>query len=336
VKKIVFLLVFISGFLYALDPALINHWKETMKYGIASQRAAVIKSIEDSKAPEVYNITEEAMVNDINPDVRGSAVFSLITLKIKDEKLWLGALNTETNTDVLRKIVFAISELGIKSAGKRLLSLLTNNIDDTHQIDLSSGLLRAIGGLSYREALPEVLGILTNIGYDTELRSSAAIAIGDIGKESEITILSNILENTGENKEIRMFSAFSIGKTGSLKAIGILTPVIENEKEDLNIRLYSISGLSYVKDKSVFNKLVEFTESENPRIRLEAIRSIARSPDVRDAEELLRFKSSYDPDPDIQKEAKNTLKSMGAGADAVSDRAKKSSSSAPASGTPKK
>jgi len=312
-KKIVLLLLCFAVNLYPLDQSLLNHWKETMKYGIASQRSGVIKAIEDSKAQEAYNIIEEAMRQDISPDVRGNAVFSMINLKIKDESVWISALNSETNTDVLRKIVFAAGELGIKSTGKKLMALLTNYIDDPQQKELSSSIIRAVGNVEYKEASTEILGILTNIGYDNEIRASAAISIGDLGRESEsnISLLSNILENTGESREIRMFCALSIGKTGSVRAINILTPLIENEKEDLNIRLYSISGLSYVKDRGVFKKLMEFSESENSRIRLEAIRAIARSPDIKDAEELLKFKASYDPDPDIQKEAKKDLKNIG-------------------------
>ncbi len=310
-KKIILILICIAGYSYTLDQTIINHWKDTMKYGIASQRSGVIKAIEDAKAAEAYNLIEEAMIKDINPDVRGNAVFSMVNLKIKDENMWIPALNSETNTDVLRKIVFAISELNIKNSGKRLLSLLTNYIDDAKEKELTSAILRALGEVAYKEASIEILGILTNIGYDNEIRSAAAISIGDLGNEDAISILSNILENTGESTEVRMFCALSIGKTGSIKAINILTPHIENEKEELNIRLYSIAGISYVKDKGVLQKMIEFMESENPKIRLEAIKAIGRSPDNKEAVDILKFKAVYDPDTDVQKEAKKTLQTLG-------------------------
>ncbi len=294
-----------------------------MNYGISSQRSGVIKAIEDSKADAAYYLIRDAMQKDISPDVRGDAVFSLINLKINDQNLWLSALASESNSDVLRKIVFAVSELKIKSAGPGLYVLLTNYIDNDKAKDLSSGIIRTIGDIGYNAAAPEILDILTNIDYGSEVRSSAALSLGNIGSGKDVSILSNILENTGENKDIRMFSAFAIGKIGNSQAINILTPHIENEKEDINIRLYSIAGLSYIKDKSVFSKLVEFTRSENARIRVEAVKSIANSPDKKDAVEILKYKAVYDPDFDVQKEAKKTLLSMGIDID------KKTASSSP-------
>jgi HEAT repeat protein len=282
-----------------------------MNYGISSQRSGVIRAIENSKSAEAYYLIEEAMQKDIDPDVRGNAVFSLINLKIKDEKLWLSALSSESNSDVLRKIVFAIDEFDIEKAGPALFVLLTNNLDNEKANDLSSGIIRTIGKIGYRPAAPEILNILTNILYGNEVRSSAAISIGDIGDISNISILSNLLENDGESNDIRMFCAYSIGKSGNIQAINILMPHVENEKEDLNIRLYSIEGLSYVKNRAVFEKMVEFTKSDNTRIRLEAVRALSHSPYNKEAEDLLKYKAVYDPDFNVQKEAKKTLSTMG-------------------------
>jgi HEAT repeat protein len=225
--------------------------------------------------------------------------------------MWLSVLSNETNSDVLRKIVFAVSKMKLTNAGPGLFTLLTNNIDNEKEKELSSGLIRALGEIGYKAAAPEIIYILTNIEYGNDVRSSAAITIGDIGGISNVIILSNLLENTGESKDVRMFSAFSIGKIGDLLSVNILTPHIENEKEDLNIRLYSIEGLSYVKDKAVFNKIVEFTKSDDPRIRLEAVRALVNSPFIREAADLLKYKAVYDPDIDVEKEAKKTLLSIG-------------------------
>ncbi len=311
-KKMIFIyLLFLTGFAFSLDPKLMEHWQKTMKFGIASQRSGVIKAIEDSKTKEAYNIIQEALVSDISPDVRGSAAYSLINLKIDDEKIWLSALSSESNSDVLRKIVFAVSELKIKSAGPRLYNLLTNKIDNPKETLLCSGIIRAIGEIQYRELGSKMLGILTNIDYQNDIRSSAAIALGDIGDAKDISVLSNILQNTGESKDLRMYCAYAIGKTGNSQAVSILSPYIENENEDLNIRLWSIAGISYVKEKGVSEKLINFAKSENVRIRLEAIKSLGHLKDNSSAVELLRYKAVYDPDFGVQKEAKKALLDMG-------------------------
>src|SRR5690349_1825918 len=127
VKKVV-LIVLLGAIntLFSLDQKLLEQWEKTIKYGISTQRIAVIKAIEDNKTTEAYHLVQEAMANDPNADVRSAAVYSLINLKVNQESVWTTALSKETNSEVLRKMVFGVSELQIKSAGPRLVELLTN------------------------------------------------------------------------------------------------------------------------------------------------------------------------------------------------------------------
>jgi HEAT repeat protein len=326
---IIFLLVFIFTLAFSLDPKLLEHWQKTMKYGISSQRSAVIKAIEDNKTTEAYFLINEALVNDPNPDIRGTAAYSLVALKINDEKTWLGALENETNSDTLRKIVYGISELNIKTAGPKLQMILNNRIKEPKESQLNSVVIRAIGTVGFKPSADYILGILTNIEYNTEVRGAAAIAIGDIGDKSIIPVLKALVQNTGEVKDVRMYSAYAIGKTGDPSAISFLSPYIENESEDLNIRLWCIAGFAYIKNSEAAEKLIAFTKVDNVRIRTEAVKALGKMKES-SSEEILKYKALYDPDFTVKREARKALQDMGVDVDQLIKDATAKASSATA------
>ena len=294
----------------AVDQKTVEYWQKTMKYGVSGQRQAVLKSIEDNKATEAYSLIQDALLQDPNPDIRGNAAYSLIKLKSGDDSLWLKSIGTETNSDVLRKVVFAISELKIKTAGPKLYEKLTNIIDNPKETQLSAVIVRSLGGIGYQASGDYILSVLSNIETSAEIRGAAAIALGDIGSSKYIPALKSLLENVGELKEVRMYSAFAIGKTGDKQAIGILSPYIENEIEDINVRLYSIAGFGYLKDPTVIQKLISFLKTDNVRVRLEAVKALGNLKDS-SAVEILTYKALYDPELAVKREAKKALQDMG-------------------------
>lgn len=295
---------------YATEAGVLESWQKTMKFGISSQRTAVIKAIEDAKATDAYNLIQDALLNDVNPEIRGTAAYSLINLKIADDTLWNKALSSEKDPEVLRKVVFGINELKVKSAGPRLYSILTNSLDDPKRSALIATTIRAIGSIDYKPASDKVLFILTNIEMAPEVRGAAAIAVGELGSGKYIGILQGMLENIGEAGDVRMYSAYAIGKSGDAKALEILTPYIESEKEDLNIRLWGIAGLAYVNSPKVPEMLIRFSKVDNIRIRLEAVKSLGKLKSA-EATEILKYKAIYDPDLGVKREAKTALQGLG-------------------------
>lgn len=286
------------------------HWKKTMKYGISKQRIAVIKKIEKNKVTTSFALIEDALINDLKAEVRKQAAYTLQELEVKKQNLWLSSLQKETDNDVLKAVVFGVSELKIDGSGPHLYRLLTNSIDDKKKNFLSAATIRAIGEVKYKSVSGYILTLLTNIEYSEQIRSAAAVAIGNIGSSAELTILENIVKNPGEITGVRMYSAYAMGKSGDANVQKILYPIIEDENENLNIRLWAIGGLAFIKDSSVVDKMIEFAKVDNPRIRLEAIKVLGKIKDKR-AEEILRYKALHDPEYAVIREAKNALQELG-------------------------
>lgn len=326
-------LLFAFSISFGTESALLENWQNTMKYGISSQRSAVIKAIEDNKATDAYHLIKEALVDDPNPEIRGIACYSLINLKINDETLWNKSLSDEKDTEVLRKVVFGVSELKIKSAGPKVFSILNDHIKDSKQSALCSSAIRSLGSIDYKPASDTILGLLTNIEMTPDIRGSAAIALGELGSSKYLPVLKEILENIGEVNEVRTYSAYAIGKSGDDKALEILSPYIENEKEDLNIRLWSISGLAYIHSPEVPKMLIRFSKVDNIRIRLEAVKSLGKLKSA-EATEILKYKAIYDPDLGIRREAKTALQNLGVDVEKLVQEASKPKTDKPVKSTP--
>lgn len=322
-RHIVLIIIALAGFIYAVDPGVTAQWQKTLKYGISSQRMAVIQAIADNKAVESYSLIDEALVNDLNAEVRASAAFAMVNLKRNQESVWLKALSAETNLDVLRKVVYGISELKIKTAGPKLNGILTNYLTNPKSSLMAATIIRALGDIEYKAAAGQVNAILSNISYATEIRAAAAVAIATLGTESDLSNLQAIVANPGEAKDVRMYSAYAIGKTGSPKALVILKEIISDETEDLNIRLWAIAGLAFVKDKEVSKYLIEFAKVDNVRIRIEAVKALGKL-QSEEAKEILFYKMQFDPDYGVKVEAKKALQAMGVDLD-TKDKAQTSS-----------
>lgn len=305
---ILFLVIF--SFTYPTDSKIIEIWQKTMKYGVSSQRAAVIKTIEDGKSSDAYNLIQDALISDPNPDIRGAAAYSLINLKINSDSLWNSSLATETNSDVLRKVVFGVSELKIKSAGPKMFDILTNRISNPRESMLSATIIRSIGSIGYKPAGDFLFSTLSNLEFSPEIRGAAAVSLGDLGDPKYIPSLKSFVENPGEVKEVRMYSAFALGKSGDKKSLTILMPIIENETEDINVRLWAIAGLGYIKDPSVTEKLITLVKVDNVRIRLEAVKALGVLKNDSSVD-ILTYKALYDPELAVKKEAEKALQNMG-------------------------
>ncbi len=310
-----------------LDPQVLEQWKKNMEFGISDQRSKTIKQISQSKSSEAYYLIENALLSDFNSGVRGDAAYTLVSLKIDKSDLWTKALSKEKNTEVLRRIVFAISELKISGLGRELFLVLTNYIDKPEENYLSAATVRALGEIKYTPASQFIYALLTNFAIPAEIRSASAIAIGDIGTDAELDHVQFIVENPGEDKAVRMYSAFALGKSGNKKYIDILFNIIANDKEDQNVRLYSIAGLEYIKDPSVEDRLIELCKVDHKSIRVKAIETLGKMKSEK-AKAILIYKAKYDPEFEVIKAAKKALQNMDVDLDKLSEEEKKKSETA--------
>ena len=294
----------------ALAQKALERWQQNMKYGISKQRLSTIKDIEDNHSQQAYYLIKDALVNDKNAQVRAQAVYTLIDLKIKDKNVWFPALRKEKDSEVLRREVFAISELKIDGAGPYLMTVLSNYSGKSKDQYLTAATIRALGDIAYKPASEKVFTILTNLKSPTELRSAAAEAMGTLGNANILDYLKNLAENPGEEKAVRMYSAYALGKSGNSKYIDTLFNIINNEKEEVYIRLWAIAGLAFIKDPKVTDALINLCKVDNKQIRGKAVETLGKLKDPK-AKDILSYKALHDPEFSVMRAARKALQNMG-------------------------
>ncbi len=304
-----------------LDPVVLAQWQKNMDYGISAQRIDTIKAISQNKSKEAYYLIEKALTSDQNSGVRGEAAYTLINLKQDNAQVWLQALKSEKDTEVLRRIVFGISELKIASAGPQLYIIMTNYVSNPKESYLTASAIRAMGELSYKTAGKAIFSLLTNLEMSPEIRSASAIAMGTLGGADEMKEVRYLVDNPGEDKAVRMYCAYALGKSGDKQYIDLLFNLIANEKEDLYIRLWAIAGLEFIKDPVVSDKLIELTKVDHKQVRGKAIETLGKMKETK-AKEILIYKAKFDPDFEVQKAAKKALVDMGYDLDEIAKKEK--------------
>lgn len=323
----VLLLLFISLELSAQEkdkgvaPEVLAQWQKNMEYGISAQRIDTIKAISQNKSQEAYYLIEKALSTDLNSGVRGEAAYTLINLKRDNPQVWLNALKTEQDDEVLRRVIYGVTELKINNTGPELFRIMTNSLEDPARSYITASAIRGMGELGYKQAGKQIFTLLTNLEMSPEIRSAAAIAMGTLGGPSEMQEVRYLVDNPGEDKAVRMYSAYSLGKSGDKQYLELLYSIIANEKEDLYVRLWAIAGLEFIKDASVSDRLIELTKVDHKQVRSKAIETLGRMKETR-AQEILMFKAKHDPDFEVRKTARKALKELGIDLDAQEKKEK--------------
>jgi HEAT repeat protein len=287
------LLMLLPGLLVAVPQEVIDQWKMVMEYGVSEQRKAIVTAIEKDKVKDAYFLLENALINDDNAAVRGQVAYAMINLRITNAAVWLAALEKETDNETLRKVAYGIGALKIPGAGPRLMTTLSNSLNDDDYY-LTSAIIRSLGEVVYKPAETLVFVILTNFTKNVEVRGAAAEALGTIGGPDKLLLLKDIVANPGENRTVRMYCAYAMGKSGSSEVMSVIFPIIENEDEDIYIRKWAMAGLAFVNTPEVIKKMIDFTKVDNAIIRLQAIQNLGKLK-AREAAGILMFRPNSTP-----------------------------------------
>lgn len=309
-------LLLLSTAVHAVDATIADLWIKKMEFGTSDQRVAVIDSIEDADdAEDYYVFIESALKYDESIDVRQTAVYSLIRLKVDTEETWLYALTNEQDTDTLRMVIYGIGQLEISNAGEALFERLPEILDDIDDDNLSAAALTSIGEIGYTEASAYCLGVMTNLIYEDNVRAKAAYALSYIGSEEEVLMMENTVDNPGEPTSLRMYAAYAMGKLGGEDAFPTLKAIIEDEDVSIYIRQWALSGIAFTQSDEVYDLLYTFALNDTATIRAQAVEALGDF-GSEDAIDLLMFKYEYDEDDDVQEAAADALLKLGIDVDA--------------------
>lgn len=287
----------------------LSEWRNTLKYGISSQRLNVVKQIRHQKISNALPLLQDSFSNDNNNSVKEEMIFTFIDMNMDDSNFWNSVFSTNNDLLILQRAAYAVEKMNIPIA-ESINNKLLEHTNDVEAIQFNSSAVRALGQLKYIEAIPVITEFATNRTNNNDLRGSAVIALGMYQDTNLIPTLQNFLTNTIEPRLIRRYAALAIGKTQDPQAIEILTPIVISEAEEQSLRLNAVEGLGYLPSEQTISLMEELTKSDNTAMRTEAIKSLGRMKST-NSQEILEFKAFEDPEAIVRREAKKALQDLG-------------------------
>lgn len=128
--------------------------------------------------------------------------------------------------------------------------------------------------------------------------------------------LTDTALNEKESVSLRAHAVYALSKTGDAAANAsfkkILSQIdamedVREKRKYASLRSQLFTALARSGDKEVLDILIKMTKSDDAAVRIRAIRELGKL-NKKEAVELIRYKSQYDPDINVQTEAHKALK----------------------------
>lgn len=136
----------------------------------------------------------EILADNNNETIKGHAAWAIAFIGVKAKEQLYAAINSES-ADLRSAVVGAIANIAQEEPEARAFELLTNSLTDD-AVNVRSEAAAALGSLTYRSAIPQLIDLLNN--PEAESRKSAALALMKIKEVFTIDALQTALDRESE------------------------------------------------------------------------------------------------------------------------------------------
>jgi len=299
--------------------------KKTIQYGIQDDRIDAIKSTLTLKQPsqknEIIKLLDELMPQEINPEVKRTAITVVSELKSSSSSSWIVASLNDTSEEVKIAAVYAIDTLKATEAVPQLEAILKAQ-KFTENSNFTEALIRTLGKLKATQLKDFAIERIKDTKTTDNLRQLFILFLGDLEDIGSKDFLLGIVKDKDEDTTMRSYAAVALAKIGAKDTAGDLMEIIKeidsypvNKRKDYySFSMYCTAALVKMGDSNAIPRLMEALRSNNPVVRLRAVELMKDLKDKRTID-ILKYKMQYDPSPKVQKAAKEALKEMGENVD---------------------
>lgn len=295
--------------------------KKTIQYGIQDDRISAIKMTltlkEQKNKDEIIALLDQTMPQEVNPEVKRTAITVVSELKSSSSKLWIIDALNDTTEEVKIEAVYAIERLQATEAKEKLIQNLKEQ-DFTKNSNFTEALIRTLGKLKVTELKDFAIEHIKDTKTTDNLRQLLILFLGDLEDISSKDFLLGIVKDKDEDTTLRSYAAVALAKIGAKDTAGDLLEIIKeidsypvNKRKDYySFSMYCTAALVKMGDSNAIPRLMEALRSNNAVVRLRAVELMKELKDKRTID-ILKYKMQYDPSPKVQKAAKEALKEMG-------------------------
>jgi HEAT repeat protein len=299
--------------------------KKTIQYGIQDDRIDAIKSTLTLKQPsqknEIIKLLDELMPQEINPEVKHTAITVVSELKSSSSSSWIVASLNDTSEEVKIAAVYAIDTLKATEAVPQLEAILKAQ-KFTENSNFTEALIRTLGKLKATQLKDFAIERIKDTKTTDNLRQLFILFLGDLEDIGSKDFLLGIVKDKDEDTTMRSYAAVALAKIGAKDTAGDLMEIIKeidsypvNKRKDYySFSMYCTAALVKMGDSNAIPRLMEALRSNNPVVRLRAVELMKDLKDKRTID-ILKYKMQYDPSPKVQKAAKEALKEIGENVD---------------------
>ena len=190
--------------------------------------------------------------------------------------------------------------------------------DMTRDSNFTEALIDTLSAFKAAELAPFAEQTIKDIKNTRNVRQKMVLFLGRVGSAAEKDFLLKLLKDEEEDTDIRSYAANSLGHLGVKEAAAEIDKVIttieaypfKKKKDYYNLYLYCVAALVKLGDQNAFPRLMNAMKSDSTATRLRAVRLMGELKDKRSID-ILKYKSEHDPNPGVQKAAREALKDMG-------------------------
>lgn len=291
--------------------------KSHIRYGSMKIRVEGIKKIQDLKEdeqPEFIAIINDLAVTDLDPVVRKESIRILgeVGTDATDPTLEKGL--DDSNFEVRETAVRALGNRDYRASAPKLFQLLQK--EDFEKDDrFTLGLIDVLSRFEYNQEAKYFEEKVKDRRTHPDVRRKIILYFGKSKADSAGPYLLELAKNEDEGATDRAYAVNSLGK---LKYMPALTPFQEmlktiqdlppgREKNELiPLKMHLIGSLVMLGDTSVYPLIVAAAKDESTGVRLRAIRQMGELK-MADYRDLLEYKSKYDENAKVRKEAQKSL-----------------------------
>lgn len=277
--------------------------------------APLVKALEDKKAPirlwaavalngksasEAVKALTKAL-EDEDARVRVRAADALAA--VQDSKVIdpLVKATSDANSEVRTWAVIGLGNFSEKKAFEALIASLGDS-----DVEVRVAAADALGRTGSLQATPHLISRLNDFGEETDVRVAAARAIGGLRDSRAVPALLGLI---GDNDpKIRQWVVSALGRIGDARAVEPLANALNDQ--DPAVRGWAALALARFRDPRILAPLMKAVKDSDAQVRgraVLALRVAAGNPQVK----ALLQEAANDPDPDVQKKAKQVLGTNG-------------------------
>jgi HEAT repeat protein len=294
--------------------------EKTMDFGIQKDRHDAINfipTVQDPVRKQALGTKLVALIiREQDASVLAKALATAAVLNLQESVDAVKSKLTDQSEDVRIAAVYALKDLKAERTKPDIIEQLKKQ-DFTKPSNFTEAMIQTLADFHGTEIKDFSTEKIKDNKTAMSLRLALILFLGRSGTIESKDFLLAEFKDTDEDIEIRSYAVNALARLEVREAIPEINKVLDDistytfakKKQYATLQLYCVSALVKLGDESAYPRLIDSLKSDNASTRIRAIKLIKDLKDKR-AIDILKYKMDYDPSIQVQKAAKDALKSM--------------------------